>query len=172
MGLAQSRTSGSWSQVKAIDDRTGFIDLILDPRSPDTLYAASYRREAGPWFFRDRSRNNGIWKTVDGGKSWTRLTRGLPRDEYVGRIGISLSAARPEVVYARIVHDKLGPDGKPLGGEHFNGEEIYRSDDGGESWRMTAEFNQMKTPLDRRPSHRVPAEPLLHDHFDCRVAVA
>ena len=146
-GIFKTTDGGkTWRNVKYIDEHTGFVDMILDPQHPDTLYAASYYRYSGPWFFYDKSARNGIWKTDDGARSWTRLTNGLPVDDYTGRIGISLSAAHPKVIYARLARDKLGENGKPLGGEYFKGEEIYRSDDGGESWRMTAQFNQMKNP--------------------------
>jgi len=146
-GIFKTTDGGnSWKLVQYIDDETGFVDMIMDPTKPETLYAASWWRKSGPWFFYSKSAKNGIWKTTDGGENWTRLTNGLPVDEYVGRIGISLCTAHTNVVYARLVHDKLGPDGKPLGGEYFNGEEVFRSDDGGQSWSKTAEFNQMKNP--------------------------
>ncbi len=146
-GIFKTTDGGNtWTKVKYIDEHTGFVDMVMDPQNPETLYAASYYRHSGPWFFHDKSERNGIWKTSDGGQSWTRLTKGLPVNDYVGRIGISLCAAHPRVIYARVVQDKLGADGKPLGGEYFKGEKIYRSDDGGDSWRMTAEFNQMKNP--------------------------
>ena len=146
-GIFKTTNGGNaWSKVKYLDDETGFVDMIMDSENPETLYAASYYRSSGPWFFYDKSSKNGVWKTVDGGRNWTRLTNGLPVDDYVGRIGISLCAAEPKVIYARVVHEKVGPDGKPLGGEYSRGEEIYRSGDGGQSWHMTAEFNRSKNP--------------------------
>lgn len=146
-GVFKTTNGGeTWKLVKYIDDETGFVDMVMNPKDPKIIYAASWWRKSGPWFFYSKSMKNGIWKSIDGGENWNRLENGLPVDEYVGRIGISLCVDHPNVLYTRVVHDRIGPDGKPLGGQYYNGEEVYRSDDGGQSWRLTAQFNQMKNP--------------------------
>ncbi len=85
--------------MKFIDENTGFIDLIIDPQDPKTLYAASYQRRRMPWGFNGGGPNSGIWKTADAGKTWTRLTgNGLPDNPVIGRIGLALCEAKPNVI--------------------------------------------------------------------------
>ncbi len=127
-GVYRTRDGGnSWERVLFVADSVGAVDLVMNPRNPRELYAGMWRAERKPWTLIDASRDGGIWKTTDGGDTWTRLTdaardNGLPSETLFGRIGLALSPADPERVWALI----NAPD--PHGG-------IWRTDDGGESWR-------------------------------------
>ena len=136
----------SWRAARVWNDTTGAIDLAIDPSNPEVIFAASYARQSGPTFFHDRSAGNGVWRSSDGGSTWTRLTAGLPVHAFVGRIGLALCASRPKVLYVRMAVDSLGADGRPLGGALVNREVVYRSDDGGDSWQRVAEWAQAKNP--------------------------
>ena len=93
----------TWNKVKFIDEDTGFTDIIIDPVDSKTLYAASYERRRVPWGFNGGGQKSGIWKTIDAGKTWTKLTgNGSPDNPIIGRIGLALCEARPNVIYAQI----------------------------------------------------------------------
>ena len=137
-GLYRTTDGGkTWKAVKTIDANTGFTDVIFDPKNPDVIYAASYQRERRPWSFVGGGPGSGLWKSTDGGDSWTRLTEGLPNGD-VGRIGLDISRSNPNVVYATIETKSTGPSGANGGTDGS----IYRSDDYGASWqRMGAGFS-------------------------------
>jgi photosystem II stability/assembly factor-like uncharacterized protein len=105
----------------------GAIDLAMDPRNPDVLYAASYDRPGGGRHNDRMSENSsGIYKTEDGGASWTLLTNGLPMED-VGRIGLDIYLNDPDILYA-VMHVI-----EPSAGDSQN--RVYRTDDAGKSWR-------------------------------------
>src|SRR3990172_132556 len=80
-GLYKTSDGGmTWVNTKFIDEDTGFVDVAMDPESPDTLYAASYQRRRTGFGFNGGGPGSGLWKTTDGGATWTRLTKGLPPD--------------------------------------------------------------------------------------------
>lgn len=127
-GVYRTRDGGAtWEQVLFVADSVGAVDIVMNPRNPRELYAAMWRAERKPWTLIDASRDGGVWKTTDGGDNWTRLTdspedNGLPSETLFGRIGLAISPANPDRVWALI----NAPD--PHGG-------IWRTDDGGESWQ-------------------------------------
>jgi photosystem II stability/assembly factor-like uncharacterized protein len=108
-GLFKTVDGGkTWTNTKFIDEDTGFTDLVMDRAKPDTLYAASYQRRRTPHGFNGGGPGSGLWKTTDGGKTWTKITgSGFP-DGLLGRIGVDLCRTRPNVVYAQI---EVGPSG-------------------------------------------------------------
>ena len=129
-GVYKSTDGGqTWTNVLYIDEHTGAASIAMDPKNPDVLYAAmwSFRRQPHT-FDSGFSGNSGLHKTTDGGKTWTRLTNGLP-SEKLGRIGVDVSASNPEVVYASV---ETGTD-KTKG--------MYKSTDGGASWKPTGRNN-------------------------------
>ncbi len=108
-GLFKTADGGrTWTRSKFIDADTGFTDVAMDPSDPETLYAASYQRRRTPSGFNGGGPNSGIWKTTNGGRSWTRLTgSGLPDGGGIlGRIGLAVSRSNPRIVYAQI---EVGP---------------------------------------------------------------
>lgn len=126
-GVYRSTDGGStWEKVFYISGRTGCIDLAINPENTDIIYAAMWER-----IRTENSRYYGgsecaIYKSIDGGDNWVQLTNGIPNnDENIGRIGISLSASNPDILYA-VFADYTG---------RFAG--LYRSDNAGESWTRT-----------------------------------
>jgi photosystem II stability/assembly factor-like uncharacterized protein len=110
---------GSWERVLFVDDHTGGIDIVMDPRNPDVLYAAMQQRERRAFSYISGGPGSGIWKTTDGGGSWSRLTDGLPTSD-MGRIGLDIALSHPSTIYAVIEGSEQG---------------VYRSDNGGIKWR-------------------------------------
>ncbi len=117
-GVYRSRDGGAgWKLVLAVDSDTGAVDLSMDPSNPRILYAATWDHRRRPWFVRSGGPGSGLYKTVDGGDTWTKLENGLP--ELTGKIGVAV-AADPERIYAIVEAEDGG---------------LYRSDDAGESWQ-------------------------------------
>ncbi|HEY2934189.1 MAG TPA: hypothetical protein VGK99_20810 [Acidobacteriota bacterium] len=117
-GIYKTTDGGaSWANVKFIDEDTGFTDLVMDASDSKTLYAASYQRRRTPWGFNGGGPGSGIWKTVDAGKTWSKLSgAGLPAG-LTGRIGLDVSRSNPNVVYAQIeVGASTGTGGESTSG--------------------------------------------------------
>lgn len=112
----------SWDQVLFVDDATGVVDLVMDPANPDILLAWSWTIEQGT--------TGGLHKSSDGGRTWRRIGRGLPGG-VLGRAGIDFAADQPGVAFLFL--DNRNPS--PIAGRPYVGGEVYRSADGGESWR-------------------------------------
>jgi len=124
-GVFRSTDGGSnWDKVLFVNDSVGAIDLIMDPSDPDILYAASWERIRRPDWRQYGGPGCGIYKTTNGGDSWTELTNGLPSAD-VGRIGIDISTSDPNILYA-IYADSIG---------FFKG--IYKTTDKGSTWLQT-----------------------------------
>ncbi|HPO62607.1 MAG TPA: glycosyl hydrolase [Candidatus Kapabacteria bacterium] len=120
-GLYKTTDGGSsWECVLKISENTGVSDIAFDPRNPDVIYAASYQRRRHVWTLVNGGPEAAIHKSTDGGKSWNKLTNGLPGGE-LGRIGIAVSPVNPDIVYALIeaTEDNGG---------------FFRSTDRGASW--------------------------------------
>ena len=120
-GLYKTSDGGNtWRAVLEIDARTGVTDMEFAPGNPDVIYAAAYQRRRQVWGHLAGGPNSGIYKSADGGETWRKIETGLPTGD-LGKIGIAVTPANPEVVYATI---------------EANEEErgFYRSRDKGESW--------------------------------------
>lgn len=100
----------TWSHALKLDEYTGVIDLAIDPRNPQVLYAAAWDRDRRAWNFRDGGPGTAIYKTVNGGKSWTKLENGLPKTGDLGRIGLAIAPSNPDRVYAYIDNQGGDPD--------------------------------------------------------------
>ena len=120
-GLYKTTDGGqTWKAILSISKDTGVTDLVMDPKSPDVLYAAAYQRRRAVGQLIGGGPESGIYKSTDGGQKWTKLTKGLPTVE-LGRVGLGINWRNPRTVYA-LVTSQLGQGG------------FYRSDDAGASW--------------------------------------
>ncbi|MFH1119456.1 MAG: T9SS type A sorting domain-containing protein [Bacteroidota bacterium] len=100
-GIYRTTNGGNtWERVLFISDSTSAIDLVQHPTNPDILYATMWERIRGLNYRRSFGETSGIWKTTDGGDTWTELTSGLPQGSETGRIGIAISPSSPSVLYA------------------------------------------------------------------------
>lgn len=131
-GIYKSTDGGeTWEHVFFKNDATAVIDLVMDPRHPDTLYAGTAPRLRYRWNDPKGGPETGVFKSIDGGRNWQSLeNNGLP-DFSTGqyeRVGIDLCATQPETVYVLLNHDG-DPDGR-------GGAKVYRSDDYGANFRL------------------------------------
>ena len=147
----------TWTQSLKISTKTGANDLAMDPADPNTLYAAAWERQRRKWNdprVEPGFNESGIFKTTNAGRSWMRLTNGLPPAKELGRIGVAVAKSNPNVVYAFI--DNYGCDtavveagGGRGGGRGANpggsaascpiiGNQVYRSNDKGANWTLVS----------------------------------
>src|SRR5690606_16319000 len=91
----------TWKKTLFVDEDTGFCDLAIDPQNPDVLFAAGYECRRRAWHFYAGGDGGGIWRSQDGGETWTKLRGGLPGGT-LGRIGLAVFPADPRIVYAFI----------------------------------------------------------------------
>ncbi len=90
-GIYKTTDGGkSWNKVLYVDENSGAIDLIIDPENPDILYAAMWEKTRRAWNFVESGQGSGIYKSTDGGKNWSKIMKGFPNGEGLGRIGLSI----------------------------------------------------------------------------------
>ncbi len=122
-GVFKTEDGGTtWNKVLYVDERTAASDLVMDPRNPDKLFASLWQVRRWPWFFKSGGAGSGLYRTLDGGRTWREITDadGLPKGN-LGRIGIAISRSNPDVVYATVEAEKSA---------------VVRSDDGGQTWKI------------------------------------
>ncbi|MBC8087630.1 MAG: glycosyl hydrolase, partial [Phycisphaerae bacterium] len=122
-GIYRTMDGGkSWTLVlKGENATSGASELSMDATNPRILYAAFWDHQRTPWLVRSGGSGSGIWKSSDGGDTWTRLAEGLPK--LMGKIGVAVSPANPDRVYAIVEAENGG---------------LFRSDDAGKTWRLTS----------------------------------
>ncbi|MBM3419521.1 MAG: hypothetical protein FJY11_00125 [Bacteroidetes bacterium] len=139
----------SWNRVFFIDKATGIIDLALNRKNPDILYAAAYEKVRTAWTYEPGGMKSRIYKTTDGGVRWTMLKNGLP-DVPLGRIGIDIHRANPDILVAVVQNLSLKPGVDPDKLPPFDvftdrsldnviGGEVYKSFDAGKSWKRISD---------------------------------
>jgi len=117
-GIYRTMNGGdSWEKVLYVDDNTGASGLSMDMNNPRILYAATWEHRRYPWEVKSGGEGSRIYKSVDAGETWEQLTEGLP--EMMGKIGISVSRANSDLVFANIEAEEGG---------------VYRSEDAGKTW--------------------------------------
>jgi photosystem II stability/assembly factor-like uncharacterized protein len=116
----------TWTKTLYIDREHGVSDLEIDATNPNILYAGMWSFERKPWTHRSGSEKGGLYKSIDGGRTWNKLTNGLPK--LIGRIGVRAAPSNPNVVYA-ILESKDGT--------------LYRSDDRGETFKQVSKNDRI-----------------------------
>src|SRR4029078_8387982 len=130
-GIFRSKDGGkTWEKILTRGNKAGAIDLSMDPTNPSVLYAGFWEVSRKPWTLDSGGSGGGIFKSTDGGDTWTDLTRnpGLPRG-IVGNIGITVSPANPERVWAIVEAEDGG---------------VFRSDNGGRTWSKVNEERRLR----------------------------
>jgi photosystem II stability/assembly factor-like uncharacterized protein len=126
-GLYKSTDYGvTWDSVLYISENTGVTDVIMDPRDPDVLYAASYQRRRHVWVLINGGPEGAIYKSADAGVTWNKLKSGLPKGD-IGRIGLAISPINPDYIFAII--EARGDKGG-----------FYKSTNRGASWKKTNDY--------------------------------
>jgi photosystem II stability/assembly factor-like uncharacterized protein len=128
-GVYQTIDGGAtWRKVLYRDENTGAIDLAMDPHDHNVVFAAMYQRQRKGWGFNGGGPGSGLYRTTDGGATWSELTNGLPGGDK-GRIGITLSARDSRTVYAVVEADPPGAGG------------VFRSVNRGDNWEHLSSLN-------------------------------
>jgi photosystem II stability/assembly factor-like uncharacterized protein len=132
-GLYETTDGGkTWRKILYVGPSTGCADVAMDPSNPKVLYAAMWDFRRWPYFFRSGGPGSGLFKSSDGGASWTKLANGLPKGE-LGRIAVAVAPSHPATVYATVESEKTA---------------LYRSDDAGATWRrLDSSFNITVRPF-------------------------
>ncbi len=129
-GIYRTKDAGAtWQLVlKGVNATSGASDLSMDATNPRILYASFWDHQRTPWMVRSGGEGSGIWKSIDGGDTWSRLTGGLP--SLMGKIGVAVSPANPDRVFAIVEAERGG---------------LYRSDDAGKTWARLSEDRLIQT---------------------------
>ncbi len=129
-GIYRTKDAGAtWQLVlKGVNATSGASDLSMDATNPRILYASFWDHQRTPWMVRSGGEGSGIWKSIDGGDTWTRLAGGLP--SLMGKIGVAVSPANPDRVFAIVEAERGG---------------LYRSDDAGKTWTRQSEDRLIQT---------------------------
>ncbi len=126
-GVYKTTDGGAnWERILEISENTGVNDIVMDPRNPDVLYAAAHQRRRHVWTYIDGGPETAIYKSIDAGKTWNKLSNGIPGGD-LGRIGLAISPANPDYIYAIIK-----ASGKKGG--------FFRSTDRGASWNKMSDY--------------------------------
>jgi photosystem II stability/assembly factor-like uncharacterized protein len=147
-GIFRTMDGGkTWKKVLYVNDGVGAIDLVINRKTPTTLYAAMYDKDRRPWQIVESGPDSAIYRTDDGGDKWKKLGGGLPTGK-IGRIGLDIYQKNPLILYALLENQNAKPGApardvsalSPLAAGII-GNELYRTDDGGKTWRKVTEVN-------------------------------
>jgi photosystem II stability/assembly factor-like uncharacterized protein len=145
----------TWNNILFVSEKTGCIDLVMDPADPNTLYASMWNRIRRRWSDPAPEGDDHIYKTTDGGKTWKIIDEGLPDTKLTGRIGLAISLSNPNMVYAFVDDQNKKRDPKPGETDSYErqvqkvviGGAVYRSDNKGESWEKMGEIHDFFKPF-------------------------
>jgi len=118
----------NWQKVLYTDPQNGASDLDIDPSNPDVIFAGMWQFDRKPWRYDSGGTGGGLYKSSDGGKTWKKITRGLPA--LMGRIGVKVAPSNPQIVYV-VAESKDGS--------------LFRSEDGGESFQVVNQDRGLTT---------------------------
>jgi photosystem II stability/assembly factor-like uncharacterized protein len=160
-GLYKTEDGGqTWKLVKFINDKTGFVDVAIDPKDPNVVWASAYQRVRGPYFLISGGPGSGLWKSTDAGNSWTEIKGGGFPETQKGRIMLAIYPQDPNIVYASVEADSVRGAAATKDGKRqklANG--LYRTKDGGKTW-------EKMNDADTRPFYysQVRVDPRNADH--------
>ncbi len=127
-GIFRTTDGGkTWQKTLYVDDKTGATDLVMMPGNPMVLFAAMWQVQRRPWALEDGGPNSGIWRSVDGGITWKRLTEGMPKGP-LGKIGLAMAPSEPTRIYA-LIEAKKGV--------------LWESKDLGDHWTMVNDKREL-----------------------------
>jgi len=130
-GVYQSTDGGqTWKKILYVDENTGCAELSMDMNNPRILYAAMWDYRRLPWEMRSGGKGSGLYKSVDGGQTWSKMDKGLPKE--MGKMGIVVSGANSNKVYALIESDTEKEEGG-----------LFASDDAGKSWNRVSKDHRL-----------------------------
>ncbi len=131
-GIFMTEDGGkTWQHTLFVDENTGASDIVMSPHNPRILFAGTWELKLATWNRTSGGPGSGVYKSTDGGKTWEKMTKGLPKLP-VGKIALAMTPAQKGRVYAQI---ETG-DGVPLNGKPTSTGELWRSDDNGKSWKL------------------------------------
>lgn len=131
-GIYKTTDGGeNWQLVLHRNEKTGAVDLIVDPGNPDVMYAALWEAWRKSWGMSSGGPGSGLFKSTDGGENWEEISRnmGLPQEGVYGKIGVAVSPSNPSRVWALMEHEQGG---------------VYRSDDAGLTWELVNEERKLR----------------------------
>ncbi|MFZ9240728.1 MAG: WD40/YVTN/BNR-like repeat-containing protein, partial [Chitinophagaceae bacterium] len=130
-GIFKSTDGGkSWKKVLFVNEQTGCSDLVMEPGNPSVLYAGTWRLIRTPYSLESGGEGSGLWKSTDGGETWTNIStsKGLPKGVW-GIVGVAIAPSNTDKIYAIIENEKGG---------------LYMSDDGGKTWNLQSSDNNIR----------------------------
>ncbi len=149
-GLFKTTDGGkTWKKILYLGPGTGANDLVLDPKNPDTIYCTTWQRIRLKWNdprTYSTHKNNGVWKSTDGGNNWKRLLTGLPAPNQIGRTGIDIARSNPNILYLYVDHYGIAKKAKPGQKDAYGrdvkdvirGATVFRTDNAGETWKQVS----------------------------------
>lgn len=159
-GLYKTTNGGqTWTRILHAGEDTGVNEVHMDPRDPNILYASAYQRRRHVWTLVNGGPDSALYKSVDAGRNWRKLTSGLPGGDK-GRIGLTIAPSQPDTLYAIVEAEE------DSGG-------VFRSDDRGETWRRTSTYMSSSPQYynelvcdPRDPNHVYSLDTFLHESVD------